>query len=188
MQKLLSFVEMNNPLLCFNLRLHAAVAANRCAKASANEGSKNEFSPITYEFMTEAFLTYESEITDSTHQKNAMTRVIGTLLFCDYLETSDYEGLIKKTTQYAARLLKKTDQCSMVLMCSHLFFKDEVRFIQLLNYVPKDFQSKFLFSSILSECLSKAPTCSRMSSKSFEVGRYVYISESIKLAAFRGHF
>lgn len=54
-----------------------------------------------------------------------MIKMIGILLSCECFETTDYEALITKTTQYAARLLKKTDQCSMVLMCSHLFFKNE---------------------------------------------------------------
>lgn len=124
-QKLLSFVEMTNPDLCFSLRLQATTAANRCAIISTEHKDKSDFSPIAYEFMSEAFLTYEAEITDSSAQKNAMIKMIGILLSCECFETTDYEALITKTTQYAARLLKKTDQCSMVLMCSHLFFKNE---------------------------------------------------------------
>ena len=117
---------MTNPDLCFNLRLQAAAAANRCALASVLYDRQGDLAPIAYEFMTEAFLTYEAEITDSTAQKNAMIKMIGILLSCECFEKTDYEALITKTTQYAARLLKKTDQCSMVLMCSHLFFKHEV--------------------------------------------------------------
>ena len=132
-QKLLSFVEMTNPDLCFSLRLQAATAANRCAIMSVEHKDSTDFSPIAYEFMTEAFLTYEAEITDSSAQKNAMIKMIGILLSCECFETTDYEALITKTTQYAARLLKKTDQCSMVLMCSHLFFKDEVSLTCVIN-------------------------------------------------------
>ncbi|KAJ0396104.1 hypothetical protein ATCC90586_005304 [Pythium insidiosum] len=38
------------------------------------------------------------------------------------LSASNYEVLATKTTQYAAKLLKKTDQVSMVLNCAHLFW------------------------------------------------------------------
>ena len=117
---------MSDPKLCFSLRLYAAVAANNCAIVSSNIDVNNDFAPIAYEFVSEAFLTYESEISDSTAQKNAMTRIIGVLLSCECFDTAAYEALITKTTQYSARLLKKTDQCTMVLLCSHLFFKDEV--------------------------------------------------------------
>mmetsp|Transcript_3158 Transcript_3158/g.4613 ORF Transcript_3158/g.4613 Transcript_3158/m.4613 type:complete len:1282 (-) Transcript_3158:2285-6130(-) len=125
LQKLLSFVEMTNSDLCFNLRLQAAAAANCCALIAEKYDHKSDLAPIAYEFMTEAFLIYEAEITESSAQKNAMVKMIGILLSCDCFERTDYEALITKTTQYAARLLKKTDQCTMVLMCSHLFFKDE---------------------------------------------------------------
>ena len=132
MQKLLSFVEMTDPALCFSLRLQAAAAANRCAISSKLYNGNGDLAPITYEFMSEAFLTYESEITDSSAQKNAMVKIMGVLLSCHCFDKTDYEALITKTTQYAARLLKKTDQCSMVLMCSHLFFKDEVSLVFFL--------------------------------------------------------
>ena len=38
----------------------------------------------------------------------------------------DYDALITKTTQYAAKLLKKPDQCKMVALCSHLFYRGDV--------------------------------------------------------------
>ncbi len=117
---------MTSAELCFNLRLKAASAANNCAVASTKFGNDGDFATIAYEFMSEAFLTYEAEITESSAQREAMMKIIGVLLACDNFHRSDYETLITKATQNSARLLKKTDQCSLVLMCSHLFFKDEV--------------------------------------------------------------
>jgi vacuolar protein sorting-associated protein 35 len=55
-------------------------------------------------------------------QVNAITTMIGILLSCKSHGFKDYETLITKVTQYAARLLKKVDQCKMVVLCSHLFF------------------------------------------------------------------
>jgi vacuolar protein sorting-associated protein 35 len=39
------------------------------------------------------------------------------------LEKSDYEALTTKTAQSGARLVKKTDQCKIILLCSHLFYR-----------------------------------------------------------------
>lgn len=48
--------------------------------------------------------------------------MVGALLGCRGFAEEDYDTLITKTTQYAAKLLKKPDQCRMVTMCSHLFW------------------------------------------------------------------
>lgn len=69
-----------------------------------------------------AFLIYEDELTDSKAQIRALCSMVGTLLRTRNLEDNDYDALATKTTQYAAKLLKKPDQCRMVAMCSHLFF------------------------------------------------------------------
>merc|ERR1712127_907762 len=50
-------------------------------------------------------------------------------LECTTFEKAEYEALITKTAQYAAKLLKKPDQCRMVCLCSRLFYvggKDDV--------------------------------------------------------------
>jgi len=125
-QKTLTVLKMSCPNLCFSLTLHAAATADNCATVASQHGeNKEDLNPITYEFMTQALLLYESEISDSKCQPQAITSIVGTLLSFRSLETSEYEALITKTTQYAARLLKKPDQCKMVLLCSHLFFIGE---------------------------------------------------------------
>jgi len=54
------------------------------------------FPAIAYEFVKEALLLYESEISDSKVQVQALTEVIGTLLNCQNFPTEDYEALIHK--------------------------------------------------------------------------------------------
>lgn len=76
---------------------------------------------ISYEFVKEALLIYETDITDSKVQVNMLTLTIGTLLQCRCFPKEDYEALITKVAQYANKLLKKSDQCRMVSLCSHLF-------------------------------------------------------------------
>lgn len=93
------------------LFLQAAQATDECA-----------FHAIAYEFVKEALLIYECEITDSRSQVNMLTAVTGTLLNCQHFPTEDYEALITKVAQYANKLLKKPDQCRMISLCSHLFW------------------------------------------------------------------
>lgn len=75
----------------------------------------------------QAFILYEDELTDSKAQVRALTSMAGTLLSCQGFDPPDYDALATKTAQYAAKLLKKPDQCRMVTLCSHLFWSpDEV--------------------------------------------------------------
>jgi vacuolar protein sorting-associated protein 35 len=61
-------------------------------------------------------------MSDSKAQLRALSMMVGTLLECRNFEGGNYDTLITKTTQYAAKLLKKPDQCRMVTVCSHLFW------------------------------------------------------------------
>ena len=85
---------------------------------------------VTHELMCQAFLLYESNMSSSLESKKktaAVSSMIGTLLSCRVgLERDDYESLITKTTQFAAKLVKKTDQCRGVILCSHLFFTGDI--------------------------------------------------------------
>lgn len=99
------------PELAYNLFLQAVQAADAC-----------NFNQIAYQFATEALLIYESEIVDSKLQPRALTTAIGTLLCCKNFTTEDYETIITKVAQYSYKLLKKPDQCRMVILCSHLFW------------------------------------------------------------------
>ena len=114
----------NNAELAFKLYLEIAVATDLLAHATQqyHSNSSGEFTSIAYDFMTQAFLVYEDEISESTAQIRAITSIVGSLLSCKTFEKTDYEALITKTAQYAAKLLKKPDQCRMVCLCSRLFY------------------------------------------------------------------
>lgn len=87
---------------------------------------KTSARPIT-PHPTQAFILYEDELTDSKAQVRALVSMAGTLLSCEGFDHADYDSLATKTAQYAAKLLKKPDQCRMVTLCSHLFWApDEV--------------------------------------------------------------
>ena len=127
LQKTVAMLARGNPELGLKLYFQIANSADRCALAANMSGSKEgpEFSAVTYEIMAQAFLLYEDEVSDSKAQQRGIVGMVGTLLACRTLELDDYEALITKTAQYAAKLLKKSDQCKMVTLCSHLFFTGE---------------------------------------------------------------
>jgi vacuolar protein sorting-associated protein 35 len=100
-----------HPEPAMRLFLQAAQAADHC-----------RFSAIAYEFVKEALLLYECEVTDSRQQVIALHSFIGTLLNMHYLTVEDYEALITKIAQYSNKLLKKADQSKLVALSSLLFF------------------------------------------------------------------
>jgi len=102
------------PDMSLRLYLQSAITADNC-----------RFKAISYEFMSQAFIIYEDELTDSKAQLRALIMMVGTLLSCKNFDDNDYDALITKTTQYAAKMLKKPDQCRMVTLCSHLFFSGD---------------------------------------------------------------
>jgi vacuolar protein sorting-associated protein 35 len=113
----------SSPELAFKFYLEIAVATDLLAfSVRSNNKDSAEFSGIAYDFMTQAFLVYEDEISDSKAQVRSITSIVGSLLSCRTFERTDYEALITKTAQYAAKLLKKPDQCRMVCLVSRLFY------------------------------------------------------------------
>jgi len=78
---------------------------------------------VSYEFFVQAFTLYE-EVADTKTQLRLLPLMIGTVQKTCGFGQDNYETLCTKVTQYAARLLKKPDQCKMVYSCSHLFWDD----------------------------------------------------------------
>lgn len=124
LQKTVAVLAISDPELAFKFYLEIAVATDLLAYSVRpnNTNCSTEFSGIAYDFMTQAFLVYEDEISESKAQIRSITTIVGSLLSCRTFERTDYEALITKTAQYAAKLLKKPDQCRMVCLVSRLFY------------------------------------------------------------------
>lgn len=99
-----------------HLFLQCALVADGCS-----------FESIAYEFITQAFIVYEDQISHSREQWQAIELMVASLRATSHLTPSNYETLATKTTQYAAKLLKKQDQGLMVLRCAHLFWNPIIR-------------------------------------------------------------
>jgi vacuolar protein sorting-associated protein 35 len=96
--------------LALTMFLEASRSAGECG-----------FEAIAYEFITRAFALYE-DTADSKAQVRALVEMIGTLQSSTAFGEENYDTLITNTTKYAAKLLKKNDQCRMVAQCAHLFW------------------------------------------------------------------
>eukprot|EP00286_Rhodomonas_abbreviata_P012555 CAMPEP_0181320120 /NCGR_PEP_ID=MMETSP1101-20121128/17947_1 /TAXON_ID=46948 /ORGANISM="Rhodomonas abbreviata, Strain Caron Lab Isolate" /LENGTH=783 /DNA_ID=CAMNT_0023427789 /DNA_START=132 /DNA_END=2483 /DNA_ORIENTATION=- len=107
----------SEPALALRLFLQGAQAANRSREDK-----------IAYEFVSQAFILYEDDISDSKEQMELVQVSCATLCTLDKLEPEDYDTLITNTTKHAARLLKKPDQCRAVCLCSHLFWNAGVKY------------------------------------------------------------
>jgi len=118
LQKTVAMLAKANAELGVKLYLQTAVAADTLAAL----GSRDEFGPIMYELISQAFVLYEEEIGDSKAQSRNIKLLIGTLMVCRALSNEEYESLIPKAAQYSAKLLKKPDQCQMVALCAQLFY------------------------------------------------------------------
>jgi len=143
LHEIITAMAVSYPELSLKLFLQAAITADKCQfKAIAYEFMSQAFilyevrlseersdgkSNVLHIYITNnlsarCFETSQDELTDSKVQLQALILMVGTLLSCKNFENDDYDSLITKTTQYAAKLLKKPDQCKMVTLCSHLFY------------------------------------------------------------------
>lgn len=57
----------------------------------------------------------------------SLQQIIGTLRETKNFSEENYDTLITNTSKYAARLLKKQDQCGLVCECAHLFWTGDSR-------------------------------------------------------------
>jgi len=119
-QQTIAVLAKGNPEAGVKLYLEAALTADKFSGKDAT--GKEAFGQIAYEFISQSFALYEENSGDSKLQGRCVVAMIGTLLACRALTKEDYESLIMKAATYSAKMLKKSDQCEMVALCSHLFY------------------------------------------------------------------
>jgi len=92
----ISVLSPHYPDLALRLFLQAAMTADVVG-----------FEAISYEFVTQAFLVYEDEISDSRAQFNAITYIVACLQSFRSFGKENYDTLVTKATQHSLKLLKK---------------------------------------------------------------------------------
>lgn len=114
----------SSPDMALQLWLTAAVAADQVERAT---GAQGNFEPICYEFLTQALVLFEEEISDSSKQYKGIHAIVGTLCKIVALDPENFDTVSQKITRHAAKLLKKPMQCRAVSACSQLFWCDARR-------------------------------------------------------------
>jgi vacuolar protein sorting-associated protein 35 len=110
------------PESAFQLWLIAAVSAD-----SIDRVVQGAFEPICFEFLSQALVCFEEEVSETTKQYAAIYNFVGTLTKITCLEGENFDTVAQKLVQHAARLLKKPLQIRAVAACSHLFWCDARR-------------------------------------------------------------
>lgn len=108
--------------LYLELSLSADCFSMVAEKSSSTTVKATDYSSIAYELLSQAYTLYEETITDTKAQQRCIRLLIGTLLSSSALSKDDYERLITKTAQFAAKVVKKPDQCQLVALCAYLFY------------------------------------------------------------------
>lgn len=131
LKKVFQFLHRTNTALmqsstdmALQLWLTAAVAADQVERAT---GAQGNFEPICYEFLTQALVLFEEEISDSSKQYKGIHAIVGTLCKIVALDPENFDTVSQKITRHAAKLLKKPMQCRAVSACSQLFWCDARR-------------------------------------------------------------
>ena len=137
------------PDISVRLFLHASLAADTLAGKAGEKGGV--YSAIAYEFVVQALIVYE-EMANSKQKKRAINEIIASLYQCVNFTEEEYENLVTRVTQHAAKLIKKPDQCEMVQLCCHLFWtSDESK--------KKKYEDTSRVLACLQRCLKIADKC-----------------------------
>jgi vacuolar protein sorting-associated protein 35 len=107
----ISALAAEYPELALRLFLQAALSADACGLET-----------ICYEFVTQGFVIFEDELAASKAQYAAILLIIGTLERLRCFTDDNRDVLAAKASLYAAKLLKKPDQCRAISAASHLFW------------------------------------------------------------------
>lgn len=110
---------------CIHGGCAAAAAANANANANANADTSPSLEQLAVDFFERAFEMFEENIAESKAQLRALQTCCGALYKCRGLGEKSRGDVTTKVLSYCGRLLKKEDQVSAVLACSHLFWQQQ---------------------------------------------------------------
>jgi vacuolar protein sorting-associated protein 35 len=102
---------------------------------------ERQFEEISYEFASQALVIYQDELSEQEAKITAIKIIAGTFQRLNCFDEDNYDTLITNATQYAAKLLKKPDQCNGVVMCTHMWYnnylQNEQRIVECLLKAQK---------------------------------------------------
>jgi len=128
-QETIAMISKGSAETAIKLYLEFSLSADSFSNAAeiidSSSAQATNYSAIAHELLSQAFSLYEEAISDTRAQQRCIRLVIGTLLSSRALSKDDYERFITKTAQFAAKVVKKPDQCQLVALCAYLFYPTE---------------------------------------------------------------
>lgn len=109
---LLEHLSASAPVEVFYMYLHTANAADTC-----------ELGDTSRDLYAAAFALYEEHGATNKVQLQMLNAMIGSMGALRTMSEEEYSVIATKLCQYSSRLVHKADQCRMVMLCSHLFWK-----------------------------------------------------------------
>jgi vacuolar protein sorting-associated protein 35 len=113
--ELISALQSDYPELALRLNLQAVQAVN-------NIRSVSELEDLAYEFMSQAFIIFEEEITETEVKVASLNLIVCTLHNLTCFGAENFDTLIANAIGYSGKLLKKNLQAEAITISSHLFF------------------------------------------------------------------
>lgn len=83
--------------------------------------------------MAEALLLYESQISDSAKKQELLIMIINHCMKLSCLSDENYDTLVSNIISYCSKILKKNEQCQILLSCCFLFVNPQVIFTQIIG-------------------------------------------------------
>jgi vacuolar protein sorting-associated protein 35 len=93
---------------CLKLYLQAAQAVNNLRNFHPCED-------MAYEFMSQALLIYQDEISDADAKTSAINLICSTMYYLNCFSEENHNTLIANTLSSCAQLLKKPQQCEAII-------------------------------------------------------------------------
>ncbi|MDR3547271.1 MAG: hypothetical protein P4M11_03155 [Candidatus Pacebacteria bacterium] len=88
-------------------------------------GHRSALESYAEKYMIRAMELYEDEIADSDARFRGLTMMIGCMVQSSVFSDETYTNLAQRVSKSSVKLLKKSEQCKAVLMCSHMYWAME---------------------------------------------------------------
>jgi len=110
----------------------------QCALCIHNHDPEKNHEEIAYEFISQALILYQDELSDAAAKSHAITLALSTLAYVSCFEEDNSETLVHNTAQYAHKQSTKTAEVRGALQATELFWTEAVKNDQrVLHYLKR---------------------------------------------------
>ena len=113
--EIIESLKDNNPEIALRLNLQAVQAIN-------NVSSPSELEDQAYDFMSNAFIIFEEELSEADAKISALNIIVTTLYSLTCFGSENFDTLCANAVSYSGKLLKKNQQAEAITLSAHLYF------------------------------------------------------------------